>query len=120
MKIYVAHASNYDYINEIYKPIREDSELKKYDIVLPHEEDNYIHNRDYYKSFDVAICEVSNASIGLGIELGFLYDSNVKIYCLYKNDSNYSKSLLAITKDIIMYKDKEDFINKIKNIVRGG
>ena len=119
MKIYVAHASNYDYINEIYKPIREDSELKEYDIVLPHEDENYIHNRDYYKYFDIAICEVSNPSIGLGIELGFLYDSNVKIYCLYKKDSNYSKSLLAITKNIIMYQDSKDFINKIKNIIRG-
>ena len=115
MKIYVAHASDYDYINEIYKPIREDLELGKHEIILPHEEDNYIHNRDYYNNFDLAICEVSNPSTGLGIELGFLYDSNIKIICFYKE--NYSKSLLAITKDIVKYSDKEDFINKIKEFI---
>ncbi len=119
MKIYVAHATNFDYVNEIYKPIRENELLKKYDIVLPHEDDNYIHNRDYYNNFDLCICEVSSPSIGLGIELGFLYDSNVKTYCFYKKGSNYSKSILAITKELIEYDNKEDFINKVKNIIKG-
>ena len=119
MRIYVAHATNYDYVNEIYKPIREDNDLKKYDIILPHEEVNFIHNRDYYNNFDIAICEVSSPSIGLGIELGFLSDSNVNIYCLYKKGNNYSQSILAITKDIIEYSDKDDFITKIKSIIEG-
>jgi hypothetical protein len=119
MKIYVAHATNFDYVNEIYKPIREDILLKNYEIVLPHEEENYLHDRDYYNDFDIAICEVSYPSTGLGIELGFLYDGKTKIYAFYKKGCNYSKSILAITKELIEYDNKEDFINKVKNIIKG-
>lgn len=117
MRIYVAHATNCDYTNEIYKPIRLDNELKKYEIILPHEEENFIHNRDYYANFDIAICEISNPSIGLGIEMGFFFDSNVPIYCLYKKGCSYSKSILAITNNIIEYTDNDDFMDKIKLII---
>lgn len=117
MKIYVAHSTNCDYVNEIYKPIREDSKLKKHYIVLPHEDENYLHDRAYYNNFDIAICEVSYPSTGLGIELAFLFDSSIPIYCLYKKNSNYSKAVLAVTKNIIEYNDKKDLVEKIKDIV---
>lgn len=117
MKIYVAHSTNCDYVNEIYEPIRANGDLKKYDIILPHEENDFLHTRDYYSNFDLAICEVSNASTGLGIELGFLYDSNVPIYCFYKKGSHYSKAIQAITESIFTYEDTVDFINKIKKII---
>ena len=120
MRIYVAHATNYDYVNELYKPIRDCDDLKRYDVVLPHEEKNYIHTRDYYNSFSLAICEVSYPSVGLGIELGFLYDSNIPIYCFYKKDSNYSKSIMAVTKNIIEYTDSNDLVNKIKETIERG
>ena len=117
MRIYVAHSTNCDYINEIYKPIREDNELNKETFILPHEDDNFIHERNYYNNFDLAICEISYPSTGLGIELGFLSDSNIPIYCLYKKDNSYSKSILTVTSNIIEYSDKEDFVKKIKAII---
>jgi len=112
MKVYLAHSSNCDYINNIYKPILADPELSKI-ITLPHMEKDYMHNRNYYEDFDLVIAEVSNPSTGLGIELGFFYDEKKPIYCIYRGD--YSKSLEAITNNIIEY---NNIVYTIKKIIK--
>ena len=112
MKVYLAHSSNCDYINKIYKPILADPELSKI-ITLPHMEKDYMHNRNYYEDFDLVIAEVSNPSTGMGIELGFFYDEKKPIYCLYQGD--YSKSIEVIAKKIIEY---NDIIKTIKDIIK--
>ena len=110
MKVYLAHSSNCDYINKIYKPILNDPELSKI-ITLPHMEKDFIHNRNYYEDFDLVIAEVSYASTGLGIELGFFYDEKKPIYCIYQGE--YSKSLEAITKKFMEYNNIIYIIKKI-------
>ena len=112
MKIYLAHSSNCDYINKIYKPILNDPELSKI-ITLPHMEKDYMHNRNYYDNFDLVIAEVSAPSTGLGIELGFFYDDKKPIYCLYQGD--YSKSVEVVAKKIIEY---IDIVKTIKGIIK--
>lgn len=70
MKIYVAHRRNDTYQEEIYNPIRTDEDLKKYEIILPHEEGvNPPDGREFYKTIDVMIAECSYHATGLGIEL---------------------------------------------------
>ncbi len=113
MKIYLAHSSNCDYINEIYKPILNDPELSKI-ITLPHMEKDPMHSRYYYEDFDLVIAEVSNASTGMGIELGFFYDSKVPIYCIHKGD--YSKAIEVLTKNIIKY---DNIVKVIREIIKG-
>ena len=44
---------------------------------------NYKHDRDFIKSIDLVIAEVSFPSTRLGVELGFLYDDNKSIYYIY-------------------------------------
>ena len=117
MRIYIAHSRQFDYINKIYQPIRNDNELKKEKIILPHETEDSNNKRVFYDNIDLLIAEVSAPSIGLGIELGFAYDSNIPIYCLYEKGKKYSKSLEVITKNIIEYKSSEDFIKIIKSII---
>ena len=112
MKVYLAHSSNCDYINKIYKPILNDPELSKI-IILPHMEKDNMHNRNYYEDFDLVIAEVSAPSTGMGIELGFFYDSKVPIYCLYQGD--YSKSVEVVAKKIIEY---IDLVKTIKGIIK--
>ncbi len=117
MKIYIGHSSDIDYVNKIYKPIKEDIELSRYDIVFPHEKVDTNNSRKYYDDFDLVICEVSKPSTGLGIEMGFFFDSNIPIYCLYEKGMEYSKSIKVISDVIIEYDGTEDFISKIKNII---
>ena len=110
MKIYLAHSSNFDYINNIYKPILNNPELSKI-ITLPHMEKDHLHGRGYYEDFDFVIAEVSHPSTGMGIELGFFYDDKIPIYCIYKGD--YSKSIEAITNKIYEYDNILLVIKKI-------
>ncbi|MDO5475357.1 MAG: hypothetical protein Q4F61_03165, partial [Candidatus Saccharibacteria bacterium] len=68
MKIYIAHPTNMDYGNEIYKPLRSDSFFSQHELILPHEKSNKIINtRDNYKNIDIVIAECSEPSIGVGI-----------------------------------------------------
>ena len=78
----------------------------------------YSHEDDpdfyYYEDFDLVIAEVSNASTGMGIELGFFYDSKVPIYCIHKGD--YSKAIEVLTKNIIKY---DNIVKVIREIIKG-
>ena len=69
-------------------------------------------------NFDLVICEVSKPSTGLGIEMGFVYDNNIPIYCLYEKGTNYSKSIEVVSNSIIEYDGINDFILKIKEIIK--
>ena len=118
MKIYVAHSRDFDYKNELYKPIRESDNLKKYEIVLPHENNNNDpHDREFYKNIELYICEVSYPATGLGIELAFAYDDNKPIYCLYKKGNKYSSSIESITDKIIEYDNTNHMIKIIEDII---
>jgi hypothetical protein len=117
MKIYIAHSREFDYINDLYKPIREDSFFSNYEIILPHENSNYHHNRDFYNDIDLLIAECSYSSIGLGIELGFAYDSKKRIYCIHQKDKKVSDSIKVITNNIIEYNSIDEMINIIKEII---
>ena len=117
MKIYVAHSRDFDYQNELYLSLKNSEIFKQHEFILPHDGDNYNHNRDFYKNIDLVIAEVSYPSTGLGIELGFLYDDNKPIYCIYRIDKKISGSIKAITKNIYEYENKEDMLNIIGDIV---
>ena len=118
MKIYVAHSREFDYKNELYIPIRENVELRKYNIILPHEEEGVSSNtRDFYNKIDIIIAECSYPATGLGIELGFAYDDNTPIYCIYKQGKKVSGSIRAVTNDIYEYANVDEMLNIIKKII---
>ena len=117
MRIYVAHSREFDYLNELYRPLQSDPYFKEFDLILPHETNESNHNRDFYKSIDLFIVECSYASTGLGIELGFAYDDNKAIYCIYKSDRKPSSSINVVTKNIYEYYDINDMIKTIKVII---
>ncbi len=119
MKIYIAHSRDFDYLNELYLPLKSSGIFKEHEVILPHESDNYKHERDFYKSIDLVIAEVSFPSTGLGIELGFLYDDNKPIYCIHRSDKKVSGSINAVTKNIYEYSNIDEMIDLIKRIVIG-
>lgn len=120
MKIYIAHSKDINYIDELYNPIKESNIYKEHEVILPHEENKNSNNtRDFYKSIDLVIAECSLPATGLGIELGWLYDDNKKIYCIYKKGMKISSSIKAVTNNIYEYNDIEDMMNIINKIVRG-
>lgn len=116
MKIYIGHSKLNDYEKDLYKPVRE--KLSKYEIILPHEKDstNYF-GREFYKNIDLFIAEVSNPATGLGIELGYADDDKTPIYCIYKKGNKYSGSLTTITDKFYEYKNIDDMIRIIEEII---
>lgn len=116
MKIYIGHSKIIDYENDLYKPIKE--KLSKYNIILPHEKgmDNY-NGRDFYKSLDLFIAEVSAPATGLGIELGYADDDKIPIYCIYKKGTKYSGSLTTITTNFYEYENVNEMIKIIEEII---
>lgn len=113
MKIYVSHASNFDYKNELYKPLKEAG--LPVEFIFPHEDSSEIF--DSKKLFDSHGCdyilaEVSHPATGQGIELGWADIYKIPIICIYKKGSKPSNSLKVISGTIVEYENLTDLINK--------
>lgn len=118
MKIYIAHPTDMDYENEIYRPLRSDRFFSEHELILPHEKSSEIINtRNDYKNIDVVIAECSKPSIGVGIELGWFYDEGKPIYCFYKAGMRPSGAVAAVAKEVIEYSDSNDLANKIRSVI---
>jgi hypothetical protein len=115
MNIYVSHAGNYDYENELYVPVKESELYSKHYFFLPHEPENTnIAAKDELKQTDVLMAEVSRPSTGQGIELGLASTMDVRIICFYKAGAKPSSSLRFITNDVTEYSDIADLLAKLQ------
>ena len=116
MKIYVSHSKELDYLDGLYRPLRESQLNTEHEIILPHEvhkEAIKVVSRDILRTCDLCIAEVSYPATGLGIELGWADAFGCPIVCIYKSGSKVSGSLKVITEDFIEYAGREDMIEKI-------
>lgn len=111
LKVYIMHSEKRDYINEIYRPLLKLKLMTKYYLILPLTDkykNNYI--KDLYKESDLIICDLTNNNLFLKIEIKMIKKLNKPIYYFINElDKNVKKY-----KDIIVYKDKDDFANKVK------
>ena len=114
MKIYISHASKFDYINKLYNPIKESEFFKEHEFIFPHDGDKVINTKEIISKSDLLIAETSIQTTGQGIELGWADFSHVPIICIYEKGAEISSSLKFITKDLIEYENIEDMINKIE------
>jgi hypothetical protein len=86
-KIYIAHSSSYDFQTELYIPVKNSRLYQVYNFILPH--DNRAYHPDSKKEIrecKVFIAEISHASTGAGIEIGWADAFNVPIIFLHKSD----------------------------------
>lgn len=114
MKIYVCHSRNFDFINELYKPLKEAQ--MSVEFIFPHENDSELYNsKELFESHgcDYVLAEVSFPSTGQGIELGWADIFGIPVLCFYRHGSTPAKSLSSITDKIIVYGDDLDLVNKL-------
>ena len=116
MKIYVGHSTNFDYKNELYKPILESNLVNKYEFVFPHLNKNF-NSKEIIEQSDLFIAEVSFPTLGLGIEIGRAEMNNKNILCIYKEGTKISSSLKYVNVDILSYENEIDLVNKISNYI---
>jgi hypothetical protein len=115
MNIYISHSSDYDYENEIYKPIKESELATIHTFFLPHEPQNLNTDaKTELKHTDVLVAESSLPSTGQGIELAQADAANVPIICFYKTGFKPSGSLRFVTDKIIEYTDIHDLLAKLQ------
>lgn len=118
-KIYIAHSSSYNFVEELYTPLRASLLETQFDIILPHENGTELHTKDIIKETDLMIAEVTYPSTGQGIELGWADMLQTPLLCIYKEDKGIaSSSLKKITKNIISYSDTEDMIKQLDTFLK--
>lgn len=113
MKIYVCHSKNFDFQNELYKPLK-DSGLPV-EFIFSHEEGAQQYNsKDLFQNHkvDYVLAEVSYPATGQGIELGWADAYKIPIICIYKKGAKPAGSLKVITNTIVEYENLTDLINK--------
>lgn len=114
MKLYISHASNFDYINELYNPLKAVFN-GEHELVLPHETNAAgINTKDSIPECDIVVAEVSYPSTGQGIELGWASAANVRIVAVYKKGTRPSSAINFLTTDIVEYDSRHELVSKIK------
>ena len=118
MRIYIAHSRKMDYINELYKPLRKDPFFSDYELILPHEVSEKSYNtREFYRTIDLFIADCSEPATGLGIELGWAFDDNKQVYCIYQKGKHISSSIKVITNKFFEYDNTAQMVDLVKKII---
>ena len=121
MTIYISHATNFDFKNELYLPIRKASINNQYTFILPHETNNMPYETKALfasKKCNLIIAECSHPSTGQGIELGYADMLKIPVVCLYKYDAKISGSLKIITDIFLTYNTAGDMIETIERYLK--
>jgi len=116
--IYVGHSRDFDYVGNLYTPLRKSRLNKYFNLILPHENsDEPFSSKDFFKTCRYMIAEVSSPATGLGIELGWADVCNVDIICIYRKGSRPSTSLNTISNAFIEYENEKDLIDKLESLI---
>src|SRR5436190_4550825 len=103
MKIFVAHATNSNFKEELYEPLRASLLNEQHEFILPQENERMEDTRGVIKECDLVIAEVSHPSTGQGIELGWADLFGKPVICIYKQGAEFSPALHMVSKKFLMY-----------------
>ena len=105
--IYVAHLRAFDYLHELYLPLKESSLSQSYAFILPHEHSDtpYPSKKLFEEKSDrlIIVAEVSYPSTGLGMELGLAIACRIPIIAISRKDVAISRSVLQYATAHIIY-----------------
>lgn len=116
IKVYIMHSEKNDYKNEIYKPLLEKGLMKDFFLILPLSEKfkgTYI--KELMMDSDIIICDLTKFNFLANFELKTAKKLERPIYYYIKSDDkNINKYK---DENIIIYKDKEEFSNKVSELL---
>lgn len=113
-KIYVSHSKSFDFKKKLYTPLKK---IAGFNFILPHEKKIIANSKEIIKKSSCFIADVSNKSLGVGIEIGWASAYKIPIIFIYKKDTMPSKSLRLVSKYFLKYSDLNKEINKLKNLI---
>lgn len=115
MKIYVCHATSFDYKRELYEPLKRSVLGQDHELILPHETELFKNSQLDIESSDLVLAEVSYPSTGMGIELGWANAAGVKLLLICRNTATPSRSLDVLGAEMIYYDHAADLVQNINN-----
>lgn len=121
-KIYFGHSTNYDFIS-MYEELQKSALSIRHEIIFPHINNRNINTVEIIKNCDFFVAEVSQASTGLGIEIGIAVSKEIPVICIYKKGNAPSRALNFISNEFIEYADLTDmgkqleiFFNTVRKV----
>lgn len=118
LKIYVGHATNFDFQNQLYLPLKASELAEKHTFIFPHDQGLTPRpTKDGISSCDLFIAEVSYPSTGLGIELGWANVHSRPILCIYQKGSQPSESVKIVTNDFVEYDGSNDLLKQVSEFI---
>lgn len=120
MKIYISHSREFNYTEELYKPLKESDISVIHEIILPHETHDHptdFVTRDIIKHVDILIAEVSYPSTGQGIELGWADACGCTIVCVYRRGARISDSLKVVCNQFYEYTDTKEMMKHMADVL---
>jgi len=119
MRIFVAHASSFDFRNKLYAPIRESALNAEHQFFLPLETGEEEVTLETIKNSNAFVCEVSLPSTGAGIELGWADAHGVPILGIYEKGARPSTSAEYVTKMLREYSNPTEMVKIIEEFLSG-
>lgn len=119
MDVYFGHPSCIEFREEIYEPIRRSELYTQHNIVLPHEDsDEPFDSKEFLREeCDLMISEVSAASTGLGIELGWADSFDVRVVYIHRDGASPSSSVPVVGDKIGTYGNREELVNVMQEAI---
>ena len=118
MKIYFGHSRNFDYKDELYRPVRESILDKEHEIIFPHEHDDQPFNsKESLRTCNLMIAEASFPATGLGIEIGWADFLELPLLAIHRRGSHLSGSVRAMAVKILQYSGEEEMINGLTKLI---
>jgi nucleoside 2-deoxyribosyltransferase len=116
MKVYIGHSTRINYREDLYRPLKQSELAEEHELVFPHESEDFFSSREFLQEeCDLVVAEVSKASTGLGIELGWASLFEVPVICVFRSGSNPSRSLKAVTDNFVEYSSKGELVSKLES-----
>ena len=116
MKIQVGHSRDFDFVKELYEPIKKAIFFTDHEFIFPHDWKE-IDSKETLKNIDIFIADVSYPSIWLGMELWFASLYGKKIICVYRNWNNISSALTHVSDILLPYKNSAEMVEKLQKIL---
>ena len=118
VKIYTGHSSSIDFRNKLYKPLKGSSIAEKHKLILPHDSDEFFNSKSFLQNdCDLFVAEVSRASTGLGIELGWADEYSIPVAYVHQEGADPSPALEVITDRIHSYGSKDELVEIVREVV---
>lgn len=115
LKVYISHSRKFNFKHYLYAPIRASVILcEKYEIILPHEiSDEPFLTKEFLRTCDAVVAEVSYPATGQGIELGWADFLGIPIICIFGKGVRPSGSLITLSEEFYEYDGTLDMSTKI-------